>query len=287
LFQESGRSEEALKEYEGALAKAPSDPDLMLKVGCGKAAAGNGAEAEELLRKVLAQRPNSAETHHGLGRALMAKNNLSDAIYELERAVQLDPNRAEYYLHVGWAANEAGDADKAGTALNKALELDQGLADAYWQRGILRRRETRPKDAIADLTKALALRPSRFEAHAALADAYYDLGMEAQSLAEWQRAIAAKPEEATWRFRFGKLLNLNLRNAQAADQLEKAIELAEAAETKPVWFAEAHRLAALSLGNRREAIPHLQAFLKNSPAGSAFREEAIELLRRLGAPWDE
>src|SRR5687768_770191 len=49
LFQESGRNEEALKEYEAALAKAPNDPDLMLRVGCGKAAAGNGSAAESLL----------------------------------------------------------------------------------------------------------------------------------------------------------------------------------------------------------------------------------------------
>lgn len=288
LYQESGRAEEALKEYEAALAKAPEDPDLMLRVGCGKASAGNGPEAEKLLRNVLAQRPNSAETHYCLGRALLTKKNLADALRELERAVQLDPNRAEYHLYVGWAANEAGDLALAAKSLKKALELDQGLADAYWQRGILHVRQTRPRDAVADLTKALELRPSRYEAHAALADAYYDLGREQEALSEWQKAISANPEEATWRFRYGKLLNLNLRNAEAVTQLEKAIELAGTQqEAPPVWLHEAHRLAALSLGNKPAAIEHWQSFLRLAPLDSPFRDEAKEALARLGKPWRE
>ena len=63
-------------------------------------------------------------------------------------------------------------------------------------------KETRPKDAIADLMKALELRPSRFEAHADLAAAYYDLGKEDLALAEWQKAerhLHEFPEPGQWR----------------------------------------------------------------------------------------
>jgi predicted Zn finger-like uncharacterized protein len=287
LFQESGRTEEALREYESALAKAPNDPDLMLKVGCGKADAGNGAEAEKLLKKVLEQRQTSAETFFCMGRALMQKHDLGDAIKSFERAIQLDPNHAEYYLYVGWAANDAGAIAKASLALKKALELDQGLADAYWQRGVLRVRQTRPKDAIEDLLKALELRPSRYQAHADLALAYYDLGKEDAALGEWQRAIAANPNEATWRFHYGKLLGLRLQNAAAAEQLKKAIELAEADGGSLPWISEAHRLAAISLGASPAAIPHWQAFLKTGAMNSPYRNEAKTALKRLGTPWSE
>jgi tetratricopeptide (TPR) repeat protein len=287
LFQESGRTEEALREYESALAKAPTDLDLMLKVGCGKAEAGNGAEAEKLLKKVLDQRQNSAETYFCLGRALMMKHDLGEAIKQFERAIQIDPNHAEYYLYVGWAANDAGAIAKASTALKRALELDQGLADAYWQRGVLRVRQTRPKDAIEDLEKALELRPSRYQAHADLALAYYDLGKEDLALAEWQKAIAANPNEATWRFHYGKLLSLRLQNAAAAEQLKKAIELAEADGGTEPWISEAHRLAAISLGNSPAAIPHWQAFLKTGALNSPYRNEAKAALKRLGHPWED
>lgn len=287
LFQESGRPEEALREYESAVSKAPNDPDLMLRVGCATASAGGGDFAEQMLRKVLQQRPGSAETHFCLGRALMARHDLGDALKEFERAIQIDPNHAEYHLYVGWACNESGSLPKAAAALKRALELDQGLAEAYWQRGVLRVRQARPKDALDDLNKALELRPSCYEAYADLALAYYDLGKEDLALAEWQKAIAAKPNEASWRFQYGKLLNLRLQNAAAAEQLSKAIDLAAPDETPPPWLPEAHRIAAVCLGNSRAAIPHWQAFLKTGPANSPYRKEAKAALKRLGAPWQE
>src|SRR5262249_13539488 len=40
IFEATGHAEEALKAYETALSKAPNDPDLMLRVGCGSVAAG-------------------------------------------------------------------------------------------------------------------------------------------------------------------------------------------------------------------------------------------------------
>jgi Tfp pilus assembly protein PilF len=152
---------------------------------------------------------------------------------------------------------------------------------------VLRVRQTRPKDAIEDLLKALELRPSRYQAHADLALAYYDLGKEDAALGEWQKAIAANPNEATWRFHYGKLLSLRLQNAAAAEQLKRAIELAEADGGSQPWISEAHRLAALSLGASPAAIPHWQAFLKTGAMNSPYRNEAKAALRRLGTPWDE
>lgn len=286
LYEASGHTEEALKEYEGALAKAPKDPDLMLRVGCSKVAAGRPKQAEELLRKVLSDRPTSAETNHCLGRALLLEDTrLSDALRYLERAVELDANRAEYQLYVGWAANEAGNVPKAEHALAEALRLDQGLADAYWQRGVLRQRQGAARDAIADLTKALELRPSRNEAHAALADAYFDLGKEPQALAEWQIAIQAQPDNATWRFRYGKLLAANHQTDAAREQLTKALDLSEKDDPQPRWAWEAHNLLAHAIGLKPEAVKHWEEFLRLGPRDSPYRPEAKASLEKLGHPW--
>ncbi|HEY3665010.1 MAG TPA: tetratricopeptide repeat protein [Polyangiaceae bacterium] len=286
LYEASGRTDEALKEYEGALAKAPKDPDLMLRVGCGKVSANRPKDAEELLRKVLADRPNSAETNHCLGRALLIEGTrLAEALRLLERAVELDANRAEYQLYAGWAANEAGNVPKAEKALAEALRLDQGLADAYWQRGVLRQRQGAVRDAIADLTKALALRPSRNEAHASLADAYYDLGREQEAMKEWQLAIQAQPDNATWRFRYGKLLAANHQNEGAVEQLTKALGLVESVEPPPRWSWEAHHALARALGPSPEAAKHWEQFLRLGPRDSPYRAEAKAFLERAGRPW--
>jgi tetratricopeptide (TPR) repeat protein len=259
----------------------------MLRVGFVKVAAGRPTQAEELLLKVLSDRPNSAESNHCLGRALLLEGTrLADALRFLERAVELDTNRAEYHLYVGWAANEAGNVPKAEHALAEALRLDQGLADAYWQRGVLRQRQGAARDAILDLTKALELRPSRNEAHAALADAYFDLGKEQQALAEWLQAIQAQPDNATWRFRYGKLLSANHQTEASREQLTKALELAANEEPQPRWAWEAHNLLAHAIGLKPEAVKHWEEFLRLGPRDSPYRSEAKASLEKLGHPWN-
>jgi len=287
LYEASGQTEEALRAFESALAKAPTDPDLMLRVGCGKVAAGRSQQAEQLLKKVLEQRPTSAETHHCLGRAqLLEGSNLAMALRTLERAVELDPHRAEYHLYVGWAANEAGRVALAEQALKKALELDQGLGDAYWQRGILRYRQGAVKDAVTDLTRALELRPGRYEAHAALADAYFDLGFEQKALEQWRQATVAQPDNATWRYRYGKLLQAVHRDAEAKVELETALELAAKLAVVPRWAWEAHHLLARALGSHPSAVKHWQSFLELAPRDNVYREEAKQALVKLGQAWD-
>ncbi len=250
-------------------------------------AAGRGADAEKMLRDVLFQRPTSAETQYCLGRAqLLSGTRLTDAQKSLERAAELDPYKPEYHLYVGWAANEAGHAVKAERALREALRLDKGLADAYWQRGVLRYRQGRPRDAVKDFKKALDLRPSRTEARAGLASAYLDLGRQGAALEEWRQAVLARPENAMWHFRYGKLLSTNGQLAAATPQLQDAIDLAKGEAPPPRWLWEAHRLLATALGARKEAAKHWRIFLRDGPADSPYRTEAKRGLARLGEPWD-
>jgi tetratricopeptide (TPR) repeat protein len=285
IFEATGKTAEALTAYRDALAKAPKDLDLMLRVGCGSVTAGELDAAEELLRTVLVQRPNSAEANNCLGRALLARDKLADAQRLFDRAVEIDPTRAVFHFCSGWAANEAGNFGKAERALEAALKLDNTLGDAYWQRGILRQKQGAVRDAVADLLQALKLSPTRVEAHAALADVYYDLGREHDALAEWQKAVQARPDNAGWRFRYGKLLVTNQMNDAGRAELERAIGWAEKSEAPPRWLWEAHHFLARALGNRAEAAPHWEQFLRLGPRDSPYRREAKQALERLGKPW--
>ena len=285
IFEATGHAEEALKSYESALAKSPNDSDLMLRVGCGSVSAGRAQAAEDLLRKVLVHRPNLAEVNHCLGRALLAQDKVADAQRLFDHAVELDPRRAEYHLYAGWAANEAGNVAKADRELAAALALDASLADAYWQRGVLRQHQGAVRDAVADLLNALKLNPARTEAHAALADAYYDLGREREALGEWQKSVSAQPDNAVWRFRYGKLLVTNQMNDAGRVELEKAIAWAEKQEAPPRWLWEAHHFLARSLAGRIEAANHWEQFLRLGPRDSPYRAEAKAALAKLGRPW--
>jgi len=169
------------------------------------------------------------------------------------------------------------------------------LADAYWQRGRLRQKQGAVKDAIRDLQHAIELKPSRTEAFADLASAYADLGRMPDALKTWEDAIARDADNATWHFRYGKLLSASGSGAMAAAHLQRAIDLvdearkalpASAKPKPPVWLWQAHYLLARELGHVPAAIPHWQAFMRLSPSDDPYRPEALRALTALGQPWD-
>ncbi len=263
LYEASGRSEEALKMYEAALAAAPDDPDLKLRVACGKASSGQSKPALELLAPVLEKRPNSAEVNFCQGLAILnGGEDFALAKTHLQRAVAGDATRARYHLYVGWVAMELKDYSLATVSLDRAIELDQTLPDAYWKRGELRVMKSQVQDALDDIAKALKLAPERLEAHAAAARAYMGLGKEQDALSEWKLAVGAAHVEPSWRYQYGQLLFNNRRKEEAREQLKLAITEGEKRKPEPAWLPEAHRFMAMAIGQHKEAIPHLRAYLE-------------------------
>jgi tetratricopeptide (TPR) repeat protein len=297
LFEESGNVEKAIDQFKAALARAPDDPDLQLRVGSAYVAIGRPDDAIPMLRKVLQGRPTSAEAHHYLGRALMLKgpSQQADALRYLTRATDLDPNRAEFHVYLAWAANEATPAklELARDEIEKALALDKLDAEGYWQKGVLERMEGAIEDAIRDEKRALELRPSRHEAHATLAECYEDRNDDSTAMAEWAKAIAgdgdpAAPDAAVrhpyWRYKYGKLL-LEHGNAGAAlSILLPAAMTIEKSEQRPGWLAPLEFFTAEALrkaGRKPDAIEHYRRFLDVAPVSSPDRAEAQATLAKL------
>ncbi|MDP9033555.1 MAG: zinc-ribbon domain-containing protein [Myxococcota bacterium] len=297
LFEESGDVEKAIDQFKSALARAPEDPDLQLRVGSAYVAIGQPESAIPMLRKVLDKRPTSAEAHHYLGRALMLQGPSLEveALRNLRRAVDLDGNRAEYHVYVAWAANEATPAqlELARDEVDRALALDSLNAEAYWQKGVLERMEGAIEDAIRDEKRALELRPSRYEAHATMAECYQDRNDDAASISEWAKAIsndAATPQGEVrhpyWRYKYGKLLAEHGNFAAALPLLLGAANTVEKGALRAGWIAPLEFLTAEALrksGRKVEAIDHYKRFLEIAPATSPDRTDAQNALAQLTA----
>jgi tetratricopeptide (TPR) repeat protein len=297
LYEESGDIEKAIDQFKSALSKAPDDPDLQLRVGSAYVAIGRPDDALVMLRKVVQKRPQSAEAHHYIGRALMLRGRGSqvDALRELQRAVDLDPNRAEFHVYLAWAANDAEPAkmDVARDEIDKALALDKLNAEAYWQKGVLERIEGAFDDAIRDEKRALELRPSRYEAHATLAECFDAKNDQATAAAEWIKAIAgdgnATSPDGTvphpyWRYAFGKLLTDHGNTGAALPHLLAAVQAAEKSDPHPGWYGAAEFLAAEALrkaGRKADAIEHYRRFLDVAPVNSPDRADAQKALASL------
>jgi tetratricopeptide (TPR) repeat protein len=297
LFEESGDVEKAIEQFRSALAKAPDDPDLQLRVGSAYVAIGRPDDALPMLRKVLEKRSTSAEAHHYIGRALMLQGRVEqvEALRYLKRAVDLDPNRAEFHVYLAWAANEATPAqlELARDEIDKALALDKTSAEAYWQRGVLERMQGAIDDAVKDTRQALQLRPSRYEAHATLAECYEDKNDYAAAIGEWTRAIASDGPATNadgsvphpyWRYKYGKLLYDHGNVAAALAQLLPAALTAEKSDQRPGWLAPLEFLTAESLrktGRAKDAVEHYRRFLEIAPVTSPDRADAQAALAQL------
>ena len=250
-----------------------------------------------MLRKVLEKRPTSAEAHHYIGRALMLKGSGEqvEALRFLKRAVDLDPNRAEFHVYLAWAANDAQPAqlELARDEINKALTLDKLNPEAYWQRGVLGRMQGAIDDAIKDERRALELRPSRYEAHATLAECFEDKNDDATALAEWGRAVAGEGPPAAdgtvahpyWRYKYGKLLLDHGGAGAALAQLLPAAVFAEKdTAVRPGWLAPLEFLTAEALrksGRSRDAAEHYRRFLEIAPVNSPDRADAQHYLQQI------
>ncbi len=285
-FEETGQGEEAVKMYNEALKRAPNDVDLKLRIGSTQVAAGAGKQAEPILKEVIRERSNSAEANHFLGRAmLISGSNLNESMRYLKRAVELDPNRAEYHFYVGWAANDAGQPDLAASSLAKALELDSSMGDAYWQRGVLLANRGQVADAITDLMTALEKRPSRYEAHAALAGCYENQKNLTKAEASYREAIKGNDKIPEWHWKLGRLLDDRGDKKAALLELEKAVELAATKEPRPGWLGPANlRLAELKeAAEPDKALAHYKEYLRLSPQDDAYRPDAEKAIARLEA----
>jgi len=298
LFEESGDVEKAIEQFKSALAKAPDDPDLQLRVGSAYVAIDRPDDALPMLRKVLQKRPTSAEAHHYIGRALMLKSrgDQVEALRYLKRAVDLDPNRAEFHVYLAWAANDSQPAqlELARDEIDKALALDKQNAEAYWQKGVLEHMEGAIDDAIHDERRALALRPSRYESHATLAECLEDKNDDAAAAAEWVKAIAGDGEALQadgtvphpfWRFRYGKLLAEHGKGGAALPMLLAASSAAEKMDQRPGWLGPLEFLTAEVLrksgGHKADAIEHYRLFLEVAPVNSPDRADAHTALAQL------
>lgn len=285
VLDRSGKAAEALAQYEQALAHDPEDLDIQQRVGCGRVEAGRGEAAATILKDVLVKRPRSPEANYCLGRAMFALGNNVEALRLMRLAVEYDAANPVYRLHLGWVASDMGQVAVARRELNRALELDQGSVDAYWQRGVLNLKQGAARDAALDFKKALELNPSHFAASADMAQALTQLGKENEALAYWEKAIAGDRNNATWLFRYGKVLVGRHQAAKGAQLLLEALKLVEGQTPQPNWLWQAHYLVALGLGNNPDAVQHWSRYLELSPHDSPYRGEAKRALAKAGRPW--
>jgi tetratricopeptide (TPR) repeat protein len=284
--------------------------------------------AEAPLVKARTLQPDAAAVLYGLGRVALARHNYAEAVSDLERALAVAPRATRVHYPLSMAYRGLGKKDQADAhlrlrgdgELTPADPLMGELADllqnasAFEARGSKALEDKQWNEAVAQLSKAIALAPDNASTRLNLGTAYYMQGDAEHAMAQYREAIRLSPSFARAHFVLGLLLETRGDDRAAIDEftatvgsdpknLDARFSLANAlrrngrVEASLTQYDEilradpsvsqasfGHAMGLVRLGRYREARDRLEAGVKAFPDQLGF---AHALARVLAAAPDD
>lgn len=150
-------------------------------------------EAIEDLSRAIAFDPNNAEMLVLRGNAYMASKNTPSAIKDFTQAIELSPNFAAAYEARGLAHGVIDAREEAFADLNRAIELDPRSATAFAYRAFVYKQDSQPDIGMQDVETAMKLDDKRAEVYWAKAEIEEAQGLSDPAVADLRRALGLKP----------------------------------------------------------------------------------------------
>jgi serine/threonine-protein kinase len=151
------------------------------------------------------------------------------ALQEYQRALQLDPRNADAVTGLAKSYDSAGRTADAEAAFRKAIALRPDSWDGYNHLGAFLDAHQRYDEAVAQFRHAIELTPDNAPLYLNLGAVYIDSGdpkrlPEAEQMLRKSLALAPSYPAYT---NLGSLYNQQQKYAEAADALEKALQLSD------------------------------------------------------------
>ena len=227
--------------------------------------------------EAIAREPGKADLY--VDRAFLERldEKFEAALSDLDAAKKLEPGNPRIAAELGMTYAALGRDGEADTALT-AFVKHGGTAPAFAERAQVRERLGRSKDAVADYTAAIALKPD--------IEYYLSRGALQESLGD--RAAAAKGYEEG-RAKLGDAVTLDLaliRVETARGRYARALELVEkqlaSAPVKTDWYLRRADVLAAA-GRKAEAQADRQTALREADAAVEASGSGMHLYARARA----
>jgi len=183
------------------------------------------------------------------------------AMQAFRHALELNPGYVPAALKLAWLQLAAGETEASGELLRQVVEAHAARADAQFNWGRWLVKTGQPGEAIAPLTKALAINGSFAEGHYLLASAYREIGENGKAL-EQQR-----------------LFERHRKNQLFVDDPERRALQALNSTDRPDLL-EAQKL--MQAGRYDEAIVHLTRALEINPSRATTYANLVMLYGQKG-----
>jgi len=255
MLRRQGRTEDAFQAFRQAAEAAGDASGFRVEAGLCALDLGRSADALRLLEQAVAQRPGSARAWHGLGNARRAQGDLEGAEAAFRKAVALAPQAAASWVNLGVVLRLLGRPAEAIACYERARqagfrgpELPDALAGALLDCG-------RAADALEQARAVVRDHPDFAPGHATLAHLLWEYGPVLapgdDPLQAFAAAAGAQPDNLALRLAYVRFL-LEARQYQQA--LEGIADLRRRADHPRLLALEATALEEAGEHSRAAAL---------------------------------
>jgi tetratricopeptide (TPR) repeat protein len=197
LLEDAKRQPEAAEAYEKGLKLAPSDPDLLYKVGVYQLVAGDRDRAARLLDHYVRLQPQDGDGFYYLAQAYHLSKQDERALGAIRTCLKLKPKQPAVWQKYGELLVGSGDGENGFAWLQKAYQADPRLEHIHFDLGVASLDRMDFKNAESFARQAAAEHPDE--------DALHLLASVEVKLLRWQEALAV----------YQKILKLNAKDGNA------------------------------------------------------------------------
>ena len=292
-FQQQGKLEEAIRDYELFLDVYPDAPEVRSNLGAALVATGKYARAIEEYKLALMKK-SDPKLHLNLALAYYKTDNFADAIPELEKVSTADKDNRQVqtllgdcYVHVGQNKKaidlllpvfEATTSDLAvdyvlGTALARdgqaalaervinPIMVGGDSAEKHMLLGTAKFAARDYAGALGELRKAAEMNPNLPEVNSYYGQALFSNGHTEESRPIFERELANNPND----FQSNVHVGLLLKQDQKYDDALKFLKRAQASRPGDVAVRYQIALVKMAQGKDQVALDELEEIVSQSP----------------------
>ena len=260
--QKIGQLAYAIKCFTEAL-KLQDDFETMTYLVTAYTMANKREEALDVLNRMLELEPNHINTLLTRVNLLFMLDRDADVIADCKHIIELEETNCLAWFLMGKAKRATSDLLGAIADLTKAIALKDDFTDAYLMRAQILLSMKQPTEALPDVEKAITLAPEEETSYLLRGRIYEALNNIEAATADYQNVLELNPFNEDAMLLVGQLLIMQGRLEEAISFFDEAVDL------KPDFgkaYAERGRAKNLK-GDKAGAFEDLKKSIELNPEG--------------------
>ena len=266
-YQAIGKLDDAVKNFEKALAIKPDYAEAQYNLGITLRELGQIDDAIKSYEKALAIKHGYPDAHNNLGNIFLERNQLDAAANHFEWAVAFKPDFAEAYNNLGIVHRERNQPYEAIENFEKAVAIKDDYEQGQLNLGHTLQEVRKLDEAIKRYEKVLAINPNYAQAHLNLGLVHQECGQVDEAVKKFEKTLATNPNYAEAYYNLSSINQYTISDAQIT-QMQSLLSTSNLSQSDRIHLSFSLARVNENLGNQDE-------FFKFLHEGNRLRKEEL------------